>query len=129
MGYLILIAYIGFGTYFDYTPGDWIVAAIVWGIVYFSAVTEDTPSVKENTKNPGKLNTQNTLSDAKIFEDADSRSAIDELTHIKKELSVSKKPQTLRVLKEKKKYQILDKDELLFSDFTRINFNKWGILP
>lgn len=41
MGYLIVVAYLGFGIYFNYTPGDWVVGAVIWGIVYFSGATDN----------------------------------------------------------------------------------------
>jgi RNA polymerase-binding transcription factor DksA len=41
MGYLIVAAYLGFGIYFNYTPGDWVVGAVIWGIVYFSGATDN----------------------------------------------------------------------------------------
>ena len=41
MGYLIVAAYLGLGIYFNYTPGDWVVGAVIWGIVYFSGATDN----------------------------------------------------------------------------------------
>ena len=48
MGYLIVAAYLGFGIFFNYTPGDWVVGAIIWGVVYFSGATDTLSS--DNTK-------------------------------------------------------------------------------
>ena len=51
MGLLVTIAYIGFGFYFQYTLLDWIVAAVIWSIVYFSEVASD---VSRASKAPEK---------------------------------------------------------------------------
>ena len=49
MGYLIVAAYLGFGIYFNYTPGDWVVGAVIWGIVYFSGATDSFSSTNKKT--------------------------------------------------------------------------------
>ncbi len=57
MGYLIVAAYLGFGIYFNYTPGDWVVGAVIWGIVYFSGATDNlSDSHKKAEKDLKKSN-------------------------------------------------------------------------
>lgn len=51
MGYLIVAAYLGFGIYFNYTPGDWVIGAVIWGIVYFSGATDSSSSINEKANN------------------------------------------------------------------------------
>ncbi len=54
LGLLITIAYVGFGFYLQYTPMDWVVAAVFWSVVYFSAVMSDishkTKPIEKNLK-------------------------------------------------------------------------------
>ena len=123
MGVLILIAYVGFGIHFNYTSGDWVIAAVVWGIIYASGSSGDYKFDKGD-KQPVDNNTDgvNDL-DLKII---DSKS--DAVNYQKKTLK-QKTTYKESGLIDNDTYEILNKDELSPSEIIDMDCGRWSDIP